>query len=361
MSWDGWCRMPRQTPVTGRRFPAGPATLGMMGSQGRERGTGGAGTTARAHAPEPDGERRIAVAENLDLRLTLGIHARGRGDPSMRFEVSGTTWRATRTPDGPATLLLERQVDGVRARAWGPGSAWALAHADGLLGLDDDPAALVPRHDAVAAAVRRLPGLRLGRTGAVLEALLPAILEQKVTGDEARHTYRELVRLYGEAAPGGFGLRLQPAATVLADLPYHAFHPLGLERRRARLVAVVCTEAAHLERLGALASGPGAGAAARDAAYAALRAFPGIGPWTAAEVGIRAFGDADAVSVGDVHIPDMVAWALAGEPRGTDARMLELLEPYRGQRGRVTRLLELAGARAPRHGPRVAPRRIQDL
>jgi 3-methyladenine DNA glycosylase/8-oxoguanine DNA glycosylase len=92
-----------------------------------------------------------------------------------------------------------------------------------------------------------------------------------------------------------------------------------------------------------------------------LRAFPGIGPWTAAEVGMRAFGDPDAVSVGDFHIPNMVAWALAGEPRGTDERMLELLEPYRGQRGRVIRLLELAMFEAPRYGPRLAPRRIDGI
>ena len=67
------------------------------------------------------------------------------------------------------------------------------------------------------------------------------------------------------------------------------------------------------------------------------------------------------MSVGDFHIPNLVAWALAGEPRGTDERMLELLEPYAGQRGRVTRLLELGGAAAPRYGPRVASRRISGL
>ena len=219
------------------------------------------------------------------------------------------------------------------------GAAWAVAGLGGLLGLDDDPTALVPRHPAVLAAVGKVRGLRLGRTGAVVEALVPAIIEQKVTGDEARRAIRGLVRVCGEDAPGPPGLRLPAAPEILATLPYHALHPLGLERRRAELVRAVCQEAARLERLGGAAAGPKATPEDRARAYAALRAFPGIGPWTAAEVGMRAFGDPDAVSIGDFHIPNMVAWALAGEPRGTDERMLELLEPYRGQRGRVIRLL----------------------
>ena len=306
----------------------------------------------------PDVERDLAVEVPLDLGLVLGIHLRGHGDPTLRFEGPGRAWRATRTAHGPATMLLERTPGGVRARAWGPGAVAAVASLDALLGLDDDPARLVPRHPVVAAAARRLPGLRIGRTGAVLEALVPAILEQKITGDEARRTYRALIRVHGEPAPGPAGLRLPPAPEVLASLPYYAFHPLGLERRRADLVRAVARAAARLERLAAPAAGLRGDPAA---AYAVLRAFPGIGPWTAAEVGIRAFGDPDALSVGDFHLPNLVAWALAGEPRGTDERMLELLEPYRGQRGRVARLLELSGVRAPRYGPRMSSRRIAGI
>jgi 3-methyladenine DNA glycosylase/8-oxoguanine DNA glycosylase len=314
----------------------------------------------RAAAPE---ERVIELTGPLDLRLTLGLHGRGRFDPALRFEASGSAWRATRTPVGPATLLVEVVEAGsrVRARAWGPGAGVALASLDALLGLDDDPSALVPRHPVVADAARRLRGMRIGRTGRVLEALIPAILEQKVTGHEASHAYRGISARWGEPAPGPAGvqgMRVPPDPAVLAALPYYAFHPIGLERRRAELVRLVAREAPRLERLAETAAGPEGDP---GTAYATLRRIGGIGPWTAAEVGARAFGDPDAVSVGDFHLPNLVAWALAGEARGTDERMLELLEPYAGQRGRVIRLLEASGISAPRFGPRLSPRRIDAL
>ena len=260
-------------------------------------------------------------------------------------------------------MLLEIHHPDRLRRAWGPGAEWALAHAGALTGLDDDPTALVPAHPVVERAVARLPGLRIGSTGAVLEALVPAILEQKVTGDEARHVYRGLIARYGEDAPGPPGLRLQPAPEVLAALPYHAFHPLGLERRRAELIRAVCREA---PRAGATGHRPGTGPPRPPTCARPPTPAPACVP---RDRGVdrgrgrpaRAFGDPDAVSVGDFHTPNMVAWTLAGEPRGTDERMLELLEPYRGQRGRVVRLLELSGMKAPRYGPRLSPRRIDDI
>lgn len=320
------------------------------------------GVTTSATASDGPLERLVHLDAPLDLRLTLGLHGRGASHPALRFEASGSAWRTTRMPDGPATLLLE--ITGgtaVRARGWGPGAGQALDGLEALLGLDDDPSVLVPRHPVVADLARRLAGLRIGRTGRVLEALLPAILEQKVTGAEASHAYSGILRRWGERAPGPAGergMRVPPDPAVLADLPYFAFHPVGLERRRAELIAAVAAAAPRLERLGTAAAQPHADPAP---AYAALRAFPGIGPWTAAEVGARAFGDPDAVSVGDFHLPNLVAWALAGEPRGDDARMLELLAPYAGQRGRVVRLLEASGLRPPRYGPRLAPRGIAGL
>ena len=256
------------------------------------------------------------------------------------------------------TLVIEQRPDSVHVEAHGPGALPALERAGELLGLSADrPGTHTLSDDAdprIADLAGRLPGVRIPRTGAVFEALVAAILEQKVTGTEARRVWHGLVRTYGEPAPGGesIGLRVFPAPATLAALPYHRFHPLGLERRRAELIRAVAARAAWFEAIADLPL-PGA--------YARLLAVPGIGPWTAAEVAVRALGDVDAVSVGDFHIPNLVSWALAGEPRGSDARMLELLEPYRGRRALVVRLLELSGMRAPRYGPRLTPRAIEGI
>jgi 3-methyladenine DNA glycosylase/8-oxoguanine DNA glycosylase len=293
-------------------------------------------------------ERVISLSAPLDLRLTLLPIARGLADPTIRLAPTRAI-RATRTPRGVATLHLEVVRGEVRAKAWGPGAEWALDSVPALIGLGDDPRELRPVHPIVTELAQRMAGLRLGRTNSVLESLVPAILEQKVTGAEASHAYRGLIRRYGERAPGPFDLQILPRVRLLATLPYYAYHPLGVERRRADTIRWA---AGHADRLEEIVELP------LEHAYARLRALPGVGPWTAAEVALRALGDPDAVSVGDFHIPNTVAWALAGEPRATDARMLELLEPYRGQRGRVIRLLEAAGVAAPRHGPRLAPRAI---
>ncbi|HEX5149283.1 MAG TPA: hypothetical protein VFW02_09400 [Candidatus Limnocylindrales bacterium] len=295
--------------------------------------------------------RSYPVEGPLDLRETLALLSRGPGDRTIRF-VAGRAWRATRTPDGPATIALHHAGNELRAEAWGPGAERALAGVPALVGLHQEPAALAEAHPTVAHLARRFPGVRIPRTGAILESLVPAILEQKVIGQEARRALFELVRRYGEAAPGPpeLGLRLPPAPARLAALAYYAYHPLGVERRRAELIRRVASRAAWFEAIVDLPV---------PEAYARLTAVPGIGPWTAAEVGVRALGDVDAVSVGDFNLPNLVAFALTGEPRGSDARMLELLEPYRGHRAQVIRLLELSGIRAPRYGPRLSLRRIE--
>jgi 3-methyladenine DNA glycosylase/8-oxoguanine DNA glycosylase len=302
-------------------------------------------------AAEPGVCARFAAPDQIDLRLTLRPLQHGRNDPTIQL-ADGAAWLARSTPAGAAELRLSSSGDEIVAEAWGPGAETALEAVPALAGLLDDPRPLVPKHPLIRDLQGRFRGLRLTRTGQLLPALIPAVTGQKVTAVESHAAYHALVRRLGEAVPGPVALRLPPAAEALAALPYFEFHTLGLERRRAELMR-------HLGRLGPTIEGWLA--LPPDEARARLQAIPGIGPWTAAEATRVAFGDPDAVTVGDAHLPDLVAWALAREPRADDARMLELLEPYRGQRARVVALIEASGIKIPRYGPRFAPRRIADI
>ncbi len=295
--------------------------------------------------------RTIPTPAPIDLAQTLGPLQVGRHDRTMDLGATAA-WRATRTPDGPATLHLVSTGDDVRCEAWGAGASWALETADALVGAGDDPTRFQPDDDLLRNLHRRNPGLRMCASGAVLELLVPTILGQKVTGLEQKRAWQGLVRRYGEPAPGPRPLMVPPSAETLADLPYFAYHPQGVERRRADVIRRVCSRRVRIEEARAMTSAD---------AQARLTAFPGIGPWTAAIVARVALGEVDAVETGDYHLPNLVAWNLAGEPRADDARMLELLEPHRGQRGRVVRLLEIAGERAPRYGPRMPIRRLSAI
>ncbi|MDM8084001.1 DNA-3-methyladenine glycosylase 2 family protein [Cellulomonas cellasea] len=287
----------------------------------------------------------------VDARLTLAPLARGRFDPAFQRTADGALWRTTRMPDGPATCRIVQATPWqARVTAWGPGAAQALAAAPALLGAQDDLSAFDPADNLVRDAHRRFPGLRLLRTGRVLEALVPAVLEQRVILRTAHDAWRWLLLRHGTAAPGPapVGMRVPPDAQGWLAVPSWDFHRAGVDPRRARTVRECASVAARLEEAATM---PPALARAR------LRLVPGVGVWTAAETAQRAFGDPDAISVGDYHLAAQVGWALAGQ-RVDDERMIELLEPYRPHRQRVVRLLHLSGAmRAPRRGPRLA---VQD-
>ncbi len=91
--------------------------------------------------------------------------------------------RASATPDGIGAIRISVSGAAVRAEAWGPGAERLLDGLPAFLGLDDDPSGFEPRlHPRVADLARRRSGLRLGRTTAVFEALVPAVLEQRSRG-----------------------------------------------------------------------------------------------------------------------------------------------------------------------------------
>jgi len=295
--------------------------------------------------------RAIESPLPIDLTASLGILAVGRGDPSLQLSPDRALV-ATLTPDGPATLQLSGAGRRLEAEAWGPGAGWALEQAPALAGARDDQAGFDPsRHPAVSRLARTYPGLRLVRSGRVFEALLRAVVGQRVTGPEAGRAWRRLLAAFGEPAPGpGEGI-VPPDPRLLATLAYHHFHPLGLERRRAETIIRLAGRASRLEECARLSP---------SQAYARLQSLPGVGPWSTGRVGLTAFGDPDAVPLGDFHLPDTVAWMLAGEERADDRRLLALLAPFAGQRGRVIRLVQVSGGHAPRHGPRAPLRRVLD-
>jgi len=287
----------------------------------------------------------------LTPALILRPLARGSRDPSYHSDATGI-WRTLRTPEGAATLHLATHQHGVEAIAWGPGAEWAIAGVPESLGDRDDASGFDVSNNAfLSAAQHRNPGLRLLRTRQVFEALSSAVFEQKVTGKEARQSWRALVLKYGEQAPGPAPqhMRVFPSPEVWRRVPSWEWHKAGVGPQRSDTMMRSAMVAASLERTLDLGFG---GLAVEKA----LRSIPGIGAWSAAETMQRAHGDPDSPSVGDYHLPSLVGWALIGKPVDDDG-MLELLEPWRGHRQRVMRLIESSGFAKPKFGPRMT---VQD-
>ncbi len=295
-----------------------------------------------ASAPGADGPvRRCGYA------TTLRVYRFGRRDPTTSIagtDQAGELWRSTLTPSGPGTLRLRWAGERVDAEGWGEGGDWLVERVPALTGQLDRPELVHTGHRAVLRAQHRHPWLRLGASGTLYHELLPVIIGQRITAGEAVAQWHRVVRELGDPAPGpNRAMRLPPAPAALARRPAWWFHRLGIEAKRADTLREVGRHAAHVQRWGL---------ADPSTCRAKLALLRGIGPWTIGSTLGPALGDPDAFAIGDYHLKNTVAWALAGRPRGTDDEMVELLAPYVGQRGRVVRLLELDGHHAPAFGPR---------
>lgn len=299
--------------------------------------------------------RTVTFPEAVSFGHTLAPLRRGHRDPSFRIAEDGSIWRTSLLATGPVAARITRAAaNAAHCEAWGEGAEEFIERLPALLGADDDASNFAPTHPTVAAARRRVPHLRLGRTGRVLEALVPAVIEQRVPGADAFRSWRVLLTEYGTPPPGPAptGMRVPPSPQAWRSIPSWEFHRANVDPGRARTVVNCAQRAASLERL---VSWPA------SQAREALTSLPGVGPWTAAETAQRAFGDADAVSVGDYHIPQMIGWTLLGRPVDDDG-MLELLEPMRPHRHRVVSVLYASGlAYEPRRGARLPVQQIRAL
>lgn len=320
-------------------------------------------STLPPRGPRPLGARRDAVVVPagkpveteyrptgpVDVRSTLLAHRRGPGDPTM-VEDAGVIWRAARTPGGIATLAITMSSSSVRAVAWGPGAEWTIAQVPALCGADDDATGFdASLHPLIAEAHRRNPGLRIGRTDLLFDALAGSIMEQKVTGLQAFGAWRRILQWCGERAPGPTPRPMfaPPPIDGWRSIPSWTWHRAGLEPPQSRTIVAAASRGRSIERAMA-------GVTDGDDRDRILTSLQGVGLWTAAETRIRAYGDPDAVSVGDYHLAHEVGYALTGS-RTDDDGMLELLAPWAGQRQRVIRLIGRAGAREARRGPRLHP------
>ncbi|HQD67757.1 MAG TPA: DNA-3-methyladenine glycosylase 2 family protein [Ornithinibacter sp.] len=294
--------------------------------------------------------RVVRTSRPVPLGAVVSVFRRGGGDPTSRRD-HDAWWFGWLTPDGAVTLRLSVSAGAgeVAVQAWGAGSGWALEQVPDVVGERDDPTGFEPLHAPVGEAWRVFPGWRVPRSGLVLQALVPSVIEQKVTGQEAFSGYRRLVTRFGEPAPGpgsDLGLRVPPTAAGWAGIPSWEWLAAGVDPARSRTVVRLVRHAGRIEECADLPV---------EAARARLQALPGVGRWTWAEVAQRALGLADEVSFGDYHVAKNIGWVLTGTPVD-DEGLAELLQPYAGHRYRVQRLLELAGANRPRRGPRMSPR-----
>lgn len=281
----------------------------------------------------------LARHGQLDLTSTLVSIRAGIDDPTM-YVAAGDVWRSSWTPAGSVTLHLRELDDEVIVEAWGDGADWALEHAPGLVGLHDRLDGFdASFHPALQQICEELAGFRLPRTYNIIEALLWAVAMQGPSVFEAQRAYRQLVMALGRPAPGPRELRTPPEPAALAGATSYDLHTYGFERERADILLRIGAQSHRLEELQSLDV---------QQVRQNLSTIDGLSEGSIESAMLIAMGDADATPTGDQRRSREVGRVLAGEPHADDSRMLELLEPWRGHRGRVIRLIE-AGASQKRH------------
>lgn len=294
-------------------------------------------------------QRRLS-AGGIDFVRTLqtiGVYA---ADPTFRRS-SNSFAKAVLTPDGPGTMQLEWTDTGeVAASAWGSGAEWLLDRSPHWLGLTDDLEGFDPTTNRrIGELWRRHPGLRLASIGVIWQELALVVLGQRVTTGEAVKSWGRICRTWGAPAPGPCELRMPPRPDVIATLSYVDLHGVNVERRRADALRLAARRADRLEEAATMSASD---------AIDRLSALPGLGAWTATATVSASHGDPDTIVLRDYGMPTKVNYAFTGDAthldpdRGGDEVMCAHLEPWRGHRQRIVRLLFAAGIDPPRRAAR---------
>ena len=289
----------------------------------------------------PDASGSWPLPHPYDLVATTRTLRTGPHDPTSRIASDGL-WRTTHTPEGPVTVRVHVQSDALHADAWGPGAAFALSDLPRWLGLDEPVWAFAP-HPVVDDLARHHRGLRGTDTRDPFDALVLTVLMQLVTWQHGAMTWRRLCRTFGERAPGPADLYLPPTPAAIRAAGTWRLESIGIGGKQARTLMEVARVPHVVRRVTDMPT---------TDAMELLQKIKGVGPWTAATVLGDRLGRPDPIPLGDFHLPNTIAWALAGEARANDARMVALLTPFEGQAYRVIRLVLAAGIGAPKFGPR---------
>lgn len=291
----------------------------------------------------PDAALRIEFEADYDPIEAVRFQRLGPRDPTLAL-TSNAAWRTSHTPEGPATVRVRWNGRRIVADAWGDGARWALTRTPRMCGAEDHARTFDGRVPWLREMQRRHGSIRLGCGLRAAEVLPAVILQQRVRFAEAAESWRTLLWRHSDVAPGPRRMCLPLRDRAWRDLTVAEFGAFGIDAKRARTLrecALHMSKIDRVDRVGTI-----------DGARALLPKLRGVGPWTSQLLLGVAFGDADAVPVGDFHLPGYVAYAFERRTRATDDDMLALLEPYRPHRYRVIRLLMAAGVKKPRRGPR---------
>lgn len=272
----------------------------------------------------------------FDIPRTMALQQLGKYDPTARYEGSAFI----KVHEDEHGRVVRHTIDWTEARVEiavaGEGAAAVIEGWRDAFPLDDGIDDFVAEHPVLERLVAAFPALRLVRVPWRFDVAVGAVLQQRVAFVDAARAFRRIALEWGVHDALGVAL---PGPRRFAAISTAQLQSIGIDAQRARTLHLLAREE--------VLTGFLRKAVDRVRVRRRLTSIPGIGPWTTDMILGFGFGERNALPLGDVHLPSLVASTLGGQSHGTDAMMIELLRPYEGHRFRVARLLWSAVFGAP--------------